>query len=103
MKFSDNWPQLIILVLILATVSLLHVADSKRYVAKNAVEYWKVWHDNGSVTLTLSKNGQHFAYHTNPESHKHDTPIYQITLKNVLCDNAKCSTCDPTQQEVNTP
>ena len=103
MKFPGFWRQLMILVLILATVGLLHVADSKCYVAKNAVEYWKVWHANGSVTLTLSKNGQHFAYHTNPEAHKHGTPIYHITLKNVLCDNAQCSTCEPTQQEVNTP
>ena len=103
MKFSDNWRQLIILVLILATVGLLHVARAKRYIAKNAVGYQKVWHTNGSVTLMLFKNGQHFAYHTNPEEHKHGTPIYQITLKNVLCDNANCPTCDPTQQEVNKP
>lgn len=103
MRFSDNWLRLITLVLILATVGLLHVARAKRYVAKNAVEYWKFWHTNGSVTLMLSKNGQHFAYHTNPEAHKHGTPIYQITLKNVLCDNVKCATCNPAQQEVNRP
>lgn len=105
MKFSDNWLRLITLVLILATITvgLLHVARAKRYIAKNAVEYHKVWHANGSVTLTLFKNGQHFAYHTNPEAHKHGTPIYQITLKNTLCRSIKCSTCNPTQQEVNRP
>ena len=103
MKFSDNWLQLITLVLILVTITggLLHVARAKPYIAKNVVEYRKVWHANGSVTLNLSKNGQHFAYHTNPEEHRHSTPIYQITLKNILCHYAKCLTCNPTTQEVN--
>lgn len=99
MKFTDKRLQLICLVLIFVaiTIVLLRVAPAKPYIAKNAVVYEKVWHADGSVTLHLSKNTLNFAYHTTPEAHKHTYPIYQITLKNVLCRLVKCPTCNPTE------
>lgn len=105
MKFSDNLRQLIMLMLIVVTViaGLLHVAPAKPYIARNVVAYEKVWHADGSLMLNLSKNGHDFAYHTNPETHRHPPPIYQITLKNVLCQDANCLTCNPTKQEGSTP
>ena len=102
MKFLSYWRQLIIRILILTAIAVmsLHVAFSKPYIAKNEIHYKKVWHANGSVTLNLFKDGQHFAYHANPEIHQHGNPIYQIKLENVLCKNhANCIACNPTQEK----
>ena len=97
MKFTGKWLQFLTFVLILVTITvgLLHVARAKPYIAKNVFVYEKVWHANGFVTLQLIKNGQHFGYHTYPEAHKHTNPIYQITLKNILCRSVECLTCIP--------
>lgn len=98
MKFTGKWLRFLTLTLILVTVvGLLHVALAKTYIARNVLDYEKVWHIDGSVTLYIIKRGHDFAYHTNPEDHKHTDPIFRITLKNVLCRSAECSTCTPTE------